>query len=106
MALTWSINGFHYRSSVIYSFPSHRIASGTVDFNLTNPALPHALACSAYSTQMMDFFYGNMWFQCTGPDDTEASFQFDKSSGRVDLQQKWSCPKDTTPYATPPQTLL
>jgi hypothetical protein len=88
---SWAVKGFNYHSSVIYSFPSHRIANGYVDFNITNLALSHTLACSARSTQMSDFFYGNQWYKCTDSAGNDAEFQFDKSSGRLDVQQKWTC---------------
>ncbi|KAK0657021.1 hypothetical protein B0T16DRAFT_385633 [Cercophora newfieldiana] len=95
---TWEVKGFNYRSSVIYTFPSHRIANGYVDFNLTNLALPSTMTCSASSVQVMDFFYGNQWFKCLDPAGNDAEFQFDKASGRVDIQQKWEC-TDSNPVS-------
>jgi hypothetical protein len=87
----WEVKGFKYHSSIIYTVPSHRVASGTVNFTLTNLALPFTMGCSAVSDQMSDFFYGNLWYQCSGPSGNSAQFQFDKSSGRVDIQQRWQC---------------
>lgn len=98
-ALSWVIKGFTYNSSVIFTTPSHRNADAYVEFGLSNSALPFVPSCWAGSTQMMDFFYGNQWFNCLLPPTdsasaagSEAVFQFDKSSGRVDVKQKWVCP--------------
>ncbi|KAK4454527.1 hypothetical protein QBC34DRAFT_391941 [Podospora aff. communis PSN243] len=92
---SWTVGGFHYSSSVTYSTPSHRIANGWVNFNLTNYALPLAtMSCSATSSQMSDFFYGNQWYQCADSSGNDAEFQFDKSSKRLDLQQRWACVDD------------
>ncbi|KAK3362364.1 hypothetical protein B0T25DRAFT_4675 [Lasiosphaeria hispida] len=94
MALTWVTEDFHFHSSVTFSTPAHQIPDGSVAFKLTNTALPFAMSCSAYSTQLDQFFYGDQWFACTGPEtgnDTTAIFQFDHASGRLDLKQNWVC---------------
>jgi hypothetical protein len=100
---SWTVGGFRYSSSVTYSTPSHRIANGFVNFNLTNNALPHAtMSCSATSSQMSDFFYGNQWYQCADSSGNDAEFQFDRSSGRLDIQQKWACLNDVPQYVPCP----
>ncbi|KAK0632728.1 hypothetical protein B0T14DRAFT_560393 [Immersiella caudata] len=96
---SWAVKGFRYHSLITYSTPSHPIATGFVDFNLTNVALPYTLSCSATSSQMSDFFYGNQWYLCTDSLGNDAEFQFDKSSGRLDLQQKWACANDSPPVS-------
>ena len=101
-ALEWVAVNLHFHSSITFSTPAHQIPGICVSFNLSNSALPYAMSCAASSTQLSDFFYGNQWFSCSAPDSTpsayEASFQFDKAGGRLDIKQRWLCTDAADPY--------
>lgn len=88
----WSIGEFVYNKSITFSTPAHQIASGVVQFNLTNPALAYPAVCEAYSTQLSDFFYGNIIYNCTseGPE-TTTTFAFNAPAGTLDVNQTWTC---------------
>jgi hypothetical protein len=93
---SWRLTDFYFHSSVIFSTPAHQIDGGWVSFNLTQPALDLTMECSASSTQLQDWFYGNQWYACAGGDGTvpgnaTASFRFDRVTGRVDVNQTWGC---------------
>ncbi|KAI1201172.1 hypothetical protein F5X97DRAFT_46392 [Nemania serpens] len=90
---SWLIENFTYHASYIFSTPAHQIASGSVEFNLTNPAIPEKVTCTAYSTQLTDFFYGNFNYNCVAPtgSTTRTSFAFSRPSGQLDINQTWTC---------------
>lgn len=100
---SWDVIGMTYHSSVIFSTPAHQIDGGWVSFNLTNPAVPYPMVCSAESVQLEDFFYGNQWYPCTasgnqtdpttGEEETPstASFRYNRDSGELDIEQSWTC---------------
>lgn len=94
---SWSVTDLYYHSSIVFSTPAHQIPNGMISFSLAHPAMPGvSLACSASSTQLQDFFYGNQYFSCTNGNVTDetatrATFRFDKATGRVDLNQTWTC---------------
>lgn len=98
----WTIEGFDYQASYVFSNPAHEIASGVVKFNLSNPALPYLASCTAMSTQLEDFFYGNEWYSCTlpsGETNGAAVFEFNYAAGSVSVNQTWECPgEDPTTY--------
>ncbi|KAK5658927.1 hypothetical protein OQA88_1743 [Cercophora sp. LCS_1] len=93
-AMNWIAMGFHYRSQVIFSTPSHQIDAGNVEFTLTNTAIDYVMQCAAASSQPIDFFYGDQWFDCTGPAGSKAAFQYDKAGGKLSVKQDWSCQDD------------
>ncbi|KAI1816004.1 hypothetical protein GGS20DRAFT_583937 [Poronia punctata] len=99
-SFAWTIEDFTYHASYTFSTPAHQIAGGQVAFNLTNPAIPgEKVQCSAYSTQLSDFFYGNLNYQCQGSK-SESSFAFSRPSGRLDLNQTWTCTDADPKYPT------
>ncbi|KAI2615218.1 hypothetical protein GGR54DRAFT_302503 [Hypoxylon sp. NC1633] len=89
----WTVENFEYHASYIYSTPAHQIASGAVHFNLTNPALDYQAICSATSTQLQLFFYGNIQYTCTVPNGstTKTTFDFNKVNGELNVNQTWTC---------------
>ncbi|KAK3329884.1 hypothetical protein B0H66DRAFT_542282 [Apodospora peruviana] len=107
-SLSWTAQDFWFRSSVIFSTPAHRaVADGEVSFNLTNTALDYTQSCYARSLSPTDFFYGNEWYTCDEPFPTGtnitgapnitvpafamAVFRFDRSAGKLDVNQTWAC---------------
>ncbi|KAK7723919.1 hypothetical protein SLS64_000250 [Diaporthe eres] len=94
----WTVQDFDYHASYIFTTPAHQNSWGYVNFNLSNPAVPDLLAsCSAASSQLSDFFYGTMQYNCTfdgqvgQPGPAPAKFTFNRPSGEVVVDQKWVC---------------
>ncbi|KAI1120379.1 hypothetical protein F5Y10DRAFT_258557 [Nemania abortiva] len=96
---SWTIENFAYHASYVFSTPAHQIDSGTVAFNLTNPALPETVTCNAYSSQLTDFFYGNINYNCTAPtgSSTVTSFAFSRPAMQLDVNQTWTCSDEEYP---------
>lgn len=94
----WTIESFDYHASYIFTTPAHQNSWGYVNFNVTNPALLYKGECSASSNQLSDFFYGTMNYQCKFPEGAQSSgsFAFSRPSGKLDLNQTWTC-SDTDP---------
>lgn len=94
----WTVEDFDYHASYIFTTPAHQNSWGYVNFNLSNPAVPDLLAsCNAASSQLSDFFYGTMQYNCTfdgqvgQPGPAPAKFTFNRPSGELDIDQKWVC---------------
>ncbi|KAI1855700.1 hypothetical protein JX266_000565 [Neoarthrinium moseri] len=89
----WTVENFDYHASYIFTTPAHQNSWGYVNFNLTNPALEYKASCSASSSQLSDFFYGTMAYNCTVPDGstTKATFDFNRANGELNINQTWVC---------------
>ncbi|RWA06260.1 hypothetical protein EKO27_g8839 [Xylaria grammica] len=97
----WTIEDFVYHASYVFSTPAHQIASGDVAFNLTHPAFPEEkVSCTAYSTWLTDFFYGNINYDCKVPEGSgsETSFSFSRPSGELNINQTWTCDDQDPQY--------
>ncbi|KAI1822534.1 hypothetical protein F4861DRAFT_386968 [Xylaria intraflava] len=90
---SWTVEAFAFGASYLFTTPAHQVSSGTVAFNLSNPALPETVSCQAYSTWLTDFFYGNVNYNCAAPDGstTKTSFAFSRPSGELNVNQTWTC---------------
>lgn len=99
---SWTVESFDYHASYIFTTPAHQNSWGYVNFNLSNPALSYQAICSAASSQLSDFFYGNFWYTCTLPDGSppgpKAAFAFNRASGQLDFNQTWSCSDEDAQY--------
>lgn len=92
----WTVEGFDFHASYIFSTPAHQNSWGYVNFNLSNPAVPDILmSCSAQSDQLQDFYYGTQWYQCTANGTSyrpaPATFTFNRPTGELDINQSWTC---------------
>ncbi|POS70518.1 hypothetical protein DHEL01_v211086 [Diaporthe helianthi] len=94
----WTIQDFDYHASYIFTTPAHQNSWGYVNFSLSNPAAPDLVAsCNAASSQLSDFFYGTLQYNCTfdgqagEPGPAPAKFTFSRPSGQVVIDQKWVC---------------
>ncbi len=89
----WTIEDFDFHSSYVFTTPAHQNSWGFVSFNMTNPALEYKASCVGSSSQLSDFFYGTMKYQCTVPGNATAVsvFTFDRASGKLDLSEAWKC---------------
>lgn len=99
---SWMVDDFDYHASYIFTTPAHQNSWGYANFNLSNPALPYKAACSATSSQLNDFFYGDFWYECSIPDGspagTGATFAFNRASGQLDFNQTWRCSDEDAQY--------
>ncbi|RYP16626.1 hypothetical protein DL765_005017 [Monosporascus sp. GIB2] len=96
----WTIEDFDFHSSYLFTTPAHQNSWGYVNFNVTNPALNYKASCKAASSQLSEFFYGTMVYDCTTPDNTsaETTFSFSRPSGQLDLNQTWTCSDEDPQY--------
>lgn len=94
-SLKWTVHGFDYHASYIFTTPAHQNSYGYVNFNLSNTAVPYTATCSATSDQLTDFFFGTMWYPCTLPSTAPAgaavSFQFNRPTGELDITETVVC---------------
>jgi len=97
---TFTLHDITYSSQMIYSTPAHlAVSSGTIAFNLTNTAVGYTTHCTASSSQLTDYFYGNIDYTCDAPPpsagaDAAASFTFSKPDGAFTVNETWSCRGD------------
>ncbi|KAI8947082.1 hypothetical protein F4801DRAFT_562206 [Xylaria longipes] len=99
---SWTIEDFTYSASYHFTTPAHQVSGGNVNFNLTNPAVPEKVTCTAYSTQLSDFFYGNFNYNCQAAEGstTETSFAFSRPSGLLNVNQTWTCTDQDPQFPT------
>ncbi|KAK5635992.1 hypothetical protein RRF57_011704 [Xylaria bambusicola] len=96
----WTIEDFTYHAGYVFSTPAHQISSGSVDFNITNPAFSEKVSCTAYSTVLTDFFYGNMNYNCDVPEGSGigTSFSFSRPLNQLNINQTWTCSDEYPQY--------
>ncbi|KAK4200024.1 hypothetical protein QBC40DRAFT_327552 [Triangularia verruculosa] len=103
----WTAKSLHFHSLTTLTSPTtFSSASGSLSFNLSNPALGPSFdqLCTATSPTPDQFFYLDQWFTCLytpSPSGSNldplvattsaASFRFDKPSGRLEVRQSWEC---------------
>ncbi|KAL2132845.1 hypothetical protein VTI74DRAFT_3244 [Chaetomium olivicolor] len=88
-SMSWTASNFDFQASVIYTTPAHLgLADGYASFDLFNPADQSTTHCHAASHQFPDFFYGTVQYKC---DDTRSSFDFNRVSGQLRVNQSWVC---------------
>lgn len=93
----FTLHDISYMSSMTYSTPAHlAVAQGYISFNLTNTAVPYKTHCSAFSSRITDFFFGDIVYHCDAPtgkgvsEGASANFTFSKPDGVFDVNQTWS----------------
>ncbi|KAK3366279.1 hypothetical protein B0T24DRAFT_416640 [Lasiosphaeria ovina] len=103
-AFAWGVRGFDFHASYIFTTPAHQNSWGYASFNLSNPADGSVAACAAASSQLSDFFYGNLAYACTYPAGSDsggsASFDFDRATGALRVNQSWTCRDEDPQYPT------
>ncbi|CAI0645041.1 hypothetical protein COL154_010466 [Colletotrichum chrysophilum] len=92
----WTLTDFDFHASYIFTTPAHQNSWGYVSFNVSNPVLDYTVSCSAASSRLNDFFYGEMVYDCKAPDGESAttSFTFSRPDGALALNQSWTCNDD------------
>jgi hypothetical protein len=111
----WTVQNFDYHASYIFTTPAHQNSWGYANFKLANPAVPDFVAsCSAASSQLSDFFYGTLQYNCTydgsasEPGPAPAEFTFSRPSGELVINQKWVCSDQDPkyPYSSIPLSIF
>ncbi|KAH7029563.1 uncharacterized protein B0I36DRAFT_326014 [Microdochium trichocladiopsis] len=94
-ALAWGLEDFVYNASYLFTTPSHQNSWGYANFELSNSALTYKASCHAASSQLSDFFYGTLNYDCVMPDPegqgTTTTFAFDYPGHKLSVNQTWSC---------------
>ncbi|KAG5913712.1 hypothetical protein E4U42_000919 [Claviceps africana] len=88
----WQVKDFDFHASYIFTTPAHQNSWGFVKFTLENPSRGFTSQCEGSSNQLYDFFYGNFAYNCTNPGpDSESTFAFSRPSGKLTINQSWTC---------------
>lgn len=90
----WELEDFDYHASYIFSTPSHQNSWGYVSFTAFNPVHETRTRCSAQSSQLSDFFYGDVQYTCdneTPANLRDTIFTFNRPTGEVTMEQTWYC---------------
>ncbi|KAK1964077.1 hypothetical protein LY78DRAFT_170271 [Colletotrichum sublineola] len=92
----WTLTGFDYNASYIFTTPSHQNSWGYISFNVSNPALDYDVSCTAASNRLYDFFYGEQVYNCSPPEGQSAatSFTWSYPDRTLALNQSWTCNDD------------
>ncbi|KAI0020872.1 hypothetical protein F4780DRAFT_779096 [Xylariomycetidae sp. FL0641] len=106
-SFAWTVENFVYNASYIFTTPAHQNSWGYVNFDLRNPALAYDVACRASSSQLNDFFYGNVPYTCSSSSaadnsssTTETTFSYSRPSGQLNVNQTWVCSDRDPLYPT------
>ncbi|KAI0481348.1 hypothetical protein GGR56DRAFT_672365 [Xylariaceae sp. FL0804] len=98
----WTVAGFAYNASTIYTTPAHSVNDATASFALENPALTYNSSCAAENDVLGGAFYGNQAYTCTEPanatDTTHTTFTFDSSTSLLSVNQTWECSDQDPQY--------
>ncbi|POR36358.1 Uncharacterized protein TPAR_03450 [Tolypocladium paradoxum] len=88
----WTVGDFDFHASYIFSTPAHQNSWGYVNFTLKNEAAGYEAQCSAASSQLQDFFYGNVNYGCDVPvPGDQATFSLSRPDNGLRINQSWSC---------------
>ncbi|KAI0112080.1 hypothetical protein GGR51DRAFT_54827 [Nemania sp. FL0031] len=96
---SWNIEAFTFYSSDVYTTPAHEVASASIKFNLTNPALPEKVQCTASSAAFGGiYFLGNINYSCAAPagSKTLTNFNFSQIKNTLNINQTWTCSDEDT----------
>ncbi|GAB1313687.1 AA1-like domain-containing protein (Fragment) [Madurella fahalii] len=100
LGLEWTVHGFDYHALYTFTNPAHQNSWGYVNFNLTNNVVPYTAVCGASSSQLTDFFYGNLDYNCvlpaTAPAGSAVKFRFSRPAGQLDIEETIICSEKKT----------
>lgn len=108
-SFAWYVTGFQYNATEIFTTPSHQNDDGEIAFHVSNTALMQnqsSTGCFARSSQIPDYFYGNIVYDCIDPRSssyTNTTFAFNVPTGLLSVNQTWTCMDSGSPttfYAT------
>ena len=106
LGLQWTVHGFDFHSTYTFTTPAHQNSWGYVNFNLTNNVVPYTAVCSAASSQLTDFFFGTVDYNCTLPSNAPAGaavkFRFSRPSGQLDISESIICSEKQATYGSLP----
>ncbi|KAM0326715.1 hypothetical protein ACHAQA_006588 [Verticillium albo-atrum] len=82
----WELTSLDVSASYIFTTPAHQNSWGHVSFTLKNPALGTVTKCEGSSSQLNDFFNGDVDYECETPDEVEeVDPRLTKGSQNVEL---------------------
>jgi hypothetical protein len=91
----WIVEDFDYHANYLFSTPAHQISTGYVNFTLSNPVLDYKSSCTATSTWLSEFFYGNIVYSCDVPiEGDKATFTYDHPAKNLRINQTWACAEE------------
>ncbi|KAH7171390.1 hypothetical protein EDB81DRAFT_623168, partial [Dactylonectria macrodidyma] len=89
-ATSWKVHDFTYEAAHAYSSPTKSTYWSKATFSLENPVLSYKAKCKATS-RSKDYLNGKATYTCTSKTGDEATFTFDRKSGKLAINQTWSC---------------
>jgi hypothetical protein len=103
----WTVKDFDFHASYIFTNPAHQVSTGYANFTLINKVLDYEATCTATSTWLDLFFYGNVVYNCDVPAEGDvASFTYSFPSGALQINQTWHCPEQGSYYIAQGGTTL
>jgi len=103
-SFAWIVRVLSFHASYVFAMPSHQNSSGSVSFELHNPADGSTTQCEALENQLNNFLYGNVVYHCEEKDGHVASqaskiqpaarsttLDFEMGSGKLRVNQTWVC---------------
>lgn len=99
----WSLENIYFNATQRWSTPAHSFGSGHVSFSLASNVRDVIADCEATSSgsQFPAFFTGYEWYPCTMPENAlpsdEAWFKFDTVSGKLEINQTYTCWEELGP---------
>jgi hypothetical protein len=93
------VRDFDFHAQYYFSSPSHQNSWGYVNFTLEHAVLNYKSVCTAASSQMYDFFYGTVIYNCSVPvPDDAATFTFSRPNGELKINQTWACAEENSRF--------
>jgi hypothetical protein len=104
-AKSLQLTNFYLHSREEFTTPSHQNSYGYLSFEVHNPILDYVIQCDTMSTTLPEFYSAGREWTCYAPPGIGGSvtFSYDRSTGKLDLIQKWVCYDDPVyPYVSLP----
>ena len=91
----WTVVDLDFHGDYTFTTPAHQNSWGYINFVLRSPGFPYEAKCSAASSQLSDFFYGNVEYKCDVPNAADSvTFTFSRPDNKLSITQEWSCPDE------------
>lgn len=99
----FQIKDFDFHASWTFSTPAHQNSWGYINFTLANAAVDYEYQCSAASSWLSDFYYGNIDYNCTDPatgqQTQRGTFSYSRPATTLAINQTWDCPEGSRFWA-------
>ncbi|KAH7163470.1 hypothetical protein B0J13DRAFT_37461 [Dactylonectria estremocensis] len=87
---SWKVYDFTYEAAHAYSSPTKSTYWSKATFSLENPVLSYKAKCKG-SSKSKDYLNGKATYTCTSKNGDEATFTYNHKTGKLAIDQGWSC---------------